>query len=169
MYGDEHRSLLISQTATFIALITVGAWISIPFVPVPLTLQTLFVLLSGTVMKRYGWLPTSLYIILGALNLPVFHNGLAGPGVLLGPTGGYLIGFVPAAFIAGLAYEYGSKATKIAGIVAGTTTIYLFGICWLMYSTGLPLLEAVILGVAPFLAGEVLKMSATYIIAERIQ
>ena len=59
-----------------------------------LTLQTLFILLAGVVMKRYAILPVSLYVILGALGLPVFHSVVTGFGILLGPTGGYLIGFI---------------------------------------------------------------------------
>lgn len=89
MLGDRRRSLLVSLTAANVGLIIVGSWISIPFFPVPITLQTLFVLLSGAVMRRYGAIPPLLYVLMGAMNLPVFHNGMAGIGILLGPTGGY--------------------------------------------------------------------------------
>ena len=102
-----------------------------PFIPVPFTLQTLFVLLTGAVMKRYGAVPVALYILLGTLGLPLFHNGMTGPGVLLGPTGGYLIGFVFAALVVGLAYERKEKYLHIAGIALGTVIIYLFGVAWL--------------------------------------
>src|SRR5512136_390785 len=105
MFGDLDRSRKIGYSAVFIGLITLGSWISVPWIPVPFTLQTLFVLLAGAVMKRYAVIPVSLYVILGALGLPLFHNGIAGIGVLLGPTGGYLIGFIFAALATGLAYE----------------------------------------------------------------
>ncbi len=88
MFGDLDRSRTIAYSAAFIGLITLGSWISVPCIPVPFTLQTLFVLLAGAVMKRYAVIPVSLYVILGALGLPLFHNGVAGIGVLLGPTGG---------------------------------------------------------------------------------
>jgi len=101
-------------------VIAVGSWISIPLGPVPFTLQTLFVILAGTVMKRYAILPAALYMVLGAINLPVFHNGLAGIGVLLGPSGGYIIGFILAAGIVGFAYEKNTRRSKITGIIAGT-------------------------------------------------
>jgi biotin transport system substrate-specific component len=169
MYGDEQRSLLVSHTATFIALIAAGAWISIPLIPVPITLQTLFVLLSGVVMKRAAAIPAALYVLLGAMNLPVFHNGLAGIGILLGPTGGYLIGFIPAACIVGFAYEYSSKITRIAGICTGIAVLYVCGIIWLTVSTSIPLGEALFIGVVPFVIGEILKMSAAYTIGERIR
>lgn len=168
MYGDIGRTRLISQTAAFIALITAGAWISIPFVPVPVTLQTLFVLLAGAVMKRRGVLPVLAYLGLGIMGAPVFHNGLGGPGVLLGPTGGYLAGFLAAALLTGLAFESGSRYLWILGLSAGTGAIYLCGVAWLMYSTGLGLPAAVVLGVLPFLPGDILKATAAYLIAPRL-
>src|SRR5512136_2185677 len=128
MFGDLDRSSKIGYSAVFIGLITLGSWISVPWVPVPFTLQTLFVLLAGAVMKRAAVIPVSLYVLFGALGLPLFHNGIAGPGVLLGPTGGYLIGFIFAGLVAGLAYEYRSRAIRICGLVAATGVIYLFGI-----------------------------------------
>ncbi len=90
MFGDVARAERAAMTATLAALIAAGAWISIPFVPVPLTLQTLFVLLSGILLRRWGFLPPLGYLALGALGLPVFHNGLAGAGVLLVPPWEYL-------------------------------------------------------------------------------
>lgn len=105
MLRDPARPVLIAFTAAFTGLIAIGSWISIPFVPVPLTLQTLFVILSGAVMGRYAAYPTGLYILMGALNIPVFHSGTAGLAVLLGPTGGYVLGFLPGALATGLAYE----------------------------------------------------------------
>jgi biotin transport system substrate-specific component len=168
MYGDENRSLTISRTATFIALIAVGGWISIPFFPVPLTLQTLFVYLAGAIMRRRAWMPAVLYIVLGALNLPVFHNGLAGIGILLGPTGGYLIGFVFAALIVGFSYERNSGPARVAGICAGAAVIYLCGVGWLVLSTGLGPVQSVVLGCLIFLPGEAVKMAAAYAIASRV-
>ena len=151
MYGNEQRSHLISLTAAFVALIAVGGWVSLPIPPVPVTLQTFFVLLAAVVMGRSAVLPVSVYLLLGTLNMPVFHNGLAGIGVLLGPTGGYLIGFIPAVLVAGLAYEQDNRIIKAGGIVAATLTIYLFGIAWMSYSTGMALAQAVVLGLVPFI------------------
>ncbi len=168
MYGDEQRSHRISLTAAFVALIAVGGWVSLPIPPVPVTLQTFFVLLAAVVMGRYAVLPVFVYLLLGILNMPVFHNGLAGIGVLMGPTGGYLIGFIPAVLLAGLAYEQENIIVRAAGIAAATLTIYLFGITWMAYSTGMALAQAVLLGLVPFIAGDVLKGIAVYIIGERI-
>jgi biotin transport system substrate-specific component len=144
-----------------------GSWVSIPFFPVPLTLQTLFVLLSGAVMKRYAVLPTGLYVLFGAMNLPVFHNGTAGIGILLGPTGGYMLGFIPGAFIAGIAYEGMGRPRHAAGLALGISTIFAIGVVWLSVSAGLPLIDAFIVGVIPFIPGDVLKTYAAYFVAER--
>ncbi|MBA7465539.1 Biotin transporter BioY [subsurface metagenome] len=163
-----HRARILAYSGTFIALIAAGSWISIPLPPVPITLQTLFVLLSGIVMKRYGVIPVGLYVLLGAANLPVFHNGTAGLGVLLGPTGGFLLGFVPAALIVGLAYERQSAKCRVAGLIAATSLTYLFGVAWLAYSASLSLFQAVLLGVAPFVVGEVVKVLAAYAIGKRV-
>ncbi|MCK9630311.1 MAG: biotin transporter BioY [Methanoregula sp.] len=168
MFGDLERSRLIAYSAAFIGLIALGSWISIPCIPVPFTLQTLFVLLAGAVMKRRAVIPVAAYVVLGALGLPVFHNGMAGPGVLLGPTGGYLIGFIFTALVVGLAYERESRYVHIAGIACGTAITLLFGMAWLMYSLGMGLLPAFSAGVLPFVIGGTIKCVAAYVIARRL-
>jgi|WetSurMetagenome_2_1015567.scaffolds.fasta_scaffold392951_2 biotin transport system substrate-specific component len=169
MFGDPQRSAIIAYTSVFIGLIAVGGWISIPFIPVPLTLQTFFVLLAGTVMKRFAFIPAALYILCGALSLPVFHNGTAGIGVLLGPTGGYIVGFVPAALVVGIAYERTGAVRRIAGLVLGTVLIYACGVAWLCLSTGIPPGMAVLFGVLPFIPGDAVKILAVYMMAGRLE
>ena len=168
MFGDPDRSRTIAYSAVFIGLITLGSWISIPWIPVPFTLQTLFVLLAGTVMKRSAVIPVSLYLVLGAFGFPLFHNGIAGIGVFLGPTGGYLAGFIGAALLTGLAYEHRSRPVRICGLVLATLVIYTCGIGWLMVSLNREFLIAFSFGALPFLAGDVLKAGAVYLIAERL-
>jgi biotin transport system substrate-specific component len=168
MFGDLQKSKIIAYSAAFIGLISLGAWVSVPFFPVPLTLQTLFVLLAGAVMKRYAVIPVSLYVVLGALGLPVFHTGVAGIGILLGPTGGYLTGFIFAALVVGLAYERESETIRISGLLAGTVIIYVCGVTWLMYSLPTRLIPAVISGVLPFIPGDMIKIYAAYMIAKRL-
>jgi len=168
MFGNLQKSRTIAYSAAFIGLLSLGAWVSIPFFPVPLTLQTLFVLLAGAVMKRYAVIPVSLYVLLGVLGLPVFHTGVAGFGMLLGPTGGYLIGFVFAALVVGFAYEHKSVTFRIAGLLAGTGITYVCGVAWLMYSLTTGLIPAVISGVLLFIPGDVIKIYAAYMIAKRL-
>jgi biotin transport system substrate-specific component len=168
MFGDLQKSRNIAYSAAFIGLISLGAWVSIPFFPVPLTLQTLFVLLAGMILKRYAVIPISLYVVLGALGLPVFHAGVAGFGILLGPTGGYLVGFIGAGLVVGLAYESPSPAIRITGLLAGTSVIYAVGIAWLIFSLGGGLVPAVMAGLVPFIPGEVIKIYSAYAIEKRL-
>ncbi len=168
MFGDLQRSRTIAYSAAFIGLIALGSWISLPIGNIPFTIQTLFVLLAGIIMHRYGAIPVLLYVILGVLGLPLFHNGMAGIGVLLGPSGGYLIGFIFAALITGLAWEHKLQVIRIAGIIAATAVIYLFGVTWLMYSLQLGFIPAVVTGVLPFIPGDVIKGAAAYLIGKRL-
>ncbi len=163
-----HRARILASSGTFIALIAAGSWISIPLPPVPLTLQTLFVLLAGIVMKRYAVIPVALYVLLGAAGLPIYHNGTAGLGVLLGPTGGFLVGFIPAALVAGLAYEQESPEWRIGGLITACAIYLSAGAVWLSYSASLSLLQAALLGVAPFIVGDVVKVVAAYTIGKRV-
>ena len=169
MYGDPTRAQLLARTSAFVALITLGSWISIPFLPIPFTLQTLFVLLAGAILQRRAAIPVLFYILLGILNIPVFHNGFSGIGVLLGPTGGYILGFVPAALLVGIAYEYHSSAIRIISIAVATLLILVVGAVWLLYSTGISLPSALLFGIAIFLPGDILKGACAYLIAERVR
>lgn len=125
----------------------------LPFTPVPITLQTAVVLLAGGLLGwRLGAVAQGLYLGLAALGLPL----LAGPA-LLGPTGGYLAGFVLAAMLMGFACERLGAHGPLVGVVAGTLAIYACGSLWLSLLTGQSLLSALSLGVLPFLAGDALK------------
>lgn len=169
MFGDAARAERAALTATLVALIAAGAWVSIPFVPVPLTLQTFFVLLSGVLLRRWGFLPPLCYLVLGSLGLPVFHNGLAGVGVLFGPTGGFMAGFVAAGFLAGLAYERRERSVRMVGLVLAGLAVYAFGAAWLTASTGMPITAAVAVGALPFLPGDALKTAAAYVLGKRFE
>src|SRR3989344_7330870 len=109
--------------ALFAALTAAVAWfkIPLPFTPVPITLQTLMVLLSGAMLgSYYGALAMIIYLIVGAIGLPVFAGGSSGIGVLLGPTGGYLFSYPIAAFITGKMLEKKklSRFLKYASFIA---------------------------------------------------
>ena len=168
MARTPYRPLLIAETAAFTSLMALGAWVSLPFLPVPLTLQTLFVILAGAVMGRYGIYPSSLYVLMGVLNIPVFHNGTAGIGVLLGPTGGYILGFIPGSLATGLAYEQRHDVLRVIGIGAGLFVIFFVGMTWLSFSTGMSAFAAFLVGVVPFLPGDALKGAAVFFIARRL-
>jgi biotin transport system substrate-specific component len=168
MHGNPERTRLLAEPATFVALMAAGAWVAIPVGPVPVTLQTFFLLLAAPVMKRRAVIPAAVYLLLGCAGLPVFHAGLAGIGVLLGPSGGFLVGFLPAAGVAGLAYETRSRGVRIAGLAAATAVIYACGVAWLLASAGLTLPAALLVGVLPFLPGDALKCAGVFALGERL-
>lgn len=147
------------------ALLTLSAKVSIPFYPVPMTLQTLVVLALGL---AYGWrlgvATVALYLLEGALGLPVFtgtpDKGL-GLAYMLGGTGGYLMGFLPAVAIAGWLGERGwdrSPWTTAAAMLLGNAAIYVPGLLWLgaLYGWDKPIFAW---GFAPFWLGDVFKIA----------
>jgi biotin transport system substrate-specific component len=156
-----------------VAVLTVGAWLSVPFYPVPLTMQTLAVIVVGGLLgPRLGVAAVASYLALGLAGAPVFHGGLGGPVVLLGPTGGYLIGFLPAALLMGLlarwAQTRGSQlggsvrvvAPLVAGAVLAEVAVYALGVPWLAVAyAGGSFGQAVAVGLVPYLLGDALKMA----------
>jgi biotin transport system substrate-specific component len=134
----------------------------LPFSPVPVTLQTLAVVLAGAVLGPV-WGPISqiLYIGTGVSGIPVFAEGLSGPGVLAGPTGGYLVGFVISAWVAGLLTRPGASWPRLLiGLTAAHTAVFACGVSHLMLFTGGSSILALELGFVPFLPGLAVKTLA---------
>lgn len=165
------RSLTVA--ALFGALTAVGAVVSVPlpWTPVPFSLQVLFVLLSGIVLGgKLGAMSQAVYVALGVAGLPIFAGGHAGPGVLVGPTGGYLLGFVFAPLaVSAVARRDGlregwSGVKDFVGTLLGVAVIYVFGGVQLALVADLTASQAVALGVLPFIAGDVVKaLLATWV------
>jgi len=111
------------------------------------------------------------YIILGIIGLPVFSGGTSGLGVLFGPTGGYLLGFIAGAFVIGLVYKRtgSTRVGAIIAMVAGLIIIYLMGVIQLSSAAQISIQQAVTVGVLPFLIGDVIKIIAALIVADRIR
>ncbi len=154
------RGLLILGGSLFIALAAQIA-VPLPFTPVPITGQTLAVLLVGALLgSRLGSLTVLAYLAEGAMGLPVFAGGAFGLARLVGPTGGYLFGFVLAAFVVGWLCERGWDRriiTAALALIAGNGVIYLVGIPWLAVFVGGE--RALALGLWPFLPGDALKIA----------
>jgi len=131
----------------------------LPFTPVPITGQTLGVLLVGAALgARRGAGSILLYLLQGAAGLPFFAGGTGGLPVLAGPTGGYLIGCVPSAYVVGLLAERGFDRRFRSAVVAfatGEAVVYLFGVFWLARFVGSE--RALAAGLWPFLPGTVVK------------
>lgn len=134
--------------------------IPLPFSPVPITGQTLVVLLLGALLgSRRGIAAVAAYLIQGFAGLPVFTNGGFGLAYAMGPTGGYLLGFLAAVWLTGFLAERGwdrKPVTAALAMVAGNATIYLFGSAWLAVLLGWQ--KAIMVGAAPFVLGDILKI-----------
>lgn len=160
-------------TALFTALTATGAMLSLPLplTPVPVTLATLACMLAGAFLgPKYGSLSQIIYILLGAIGIPVFHNFTAGFGIIAGPTGGYLLGYIASAFCTGLILKNTIQPAKIiSACVLGTFSCYLFGTCWFMLSTGSSLSAALVSCVIPFLPGDILKILAAILLIRRLK
>ena len=134
----------------------------IPVSPVPISLTNFAVCLTVVLlgMKR-GTLVTLGYLFIGLIGVPVFSAFTGGPGKLIGPTGGYLIGFVFLALIAGFMVDrYPGKVVWTAlGMVLGTIVLYGLGTAWLAYSAGMTFPQALLAGVVPFIPGDAVKIA----------
>lgn len=159
--GGILRDALLVLCLSFFTALTARIALPLPFTPVPVTGQTLGVLLTGALLgSRRGAAAMALYILEGAAGLPVFAFGRSGLAVILGPTGGYLLGFVVAAFVVGLLCERGFDRrvlTATGAMAVGNLCIYVLGAAWLAGFIGLP--AALMQGVLPFLLGDAFKIA----------
>ncbi len=160
----------VAYAALFAALIAAGAFVAVPLGPVPFTLQVLVVLLAGLVLgPRGGTLAVAAYLVLG-LVAPVYAGGTSGVGVLVGPTGGYLWGFVLGAAAAGLvARRTGPRLLGLtAAALAGLVPIYALGTTWLAFQLHLDAGAAIAAGALPFLTADLVKAGAAALAARSL-
>ena len=153
--------LLILGFSIFLALCAQLSF-HLPFTPVPITLQTLAVLLTGAALgSKRGTLAMILYLAEGALGLPVFENGTGGLVHLIGVTGGYLWAFPIAAFVVGLLCERGLDRrilTSAFAMLPGTLIIYAIGVSWLAIALHISFAKSLVFGLVPFIPGDLLKL-----------
>jgi biotin transport system substrate-specific component len=156
----------------FAALTAVGAYISVPIGPVPIVLQNMFVFLAGLLLgSRWGLASLAVYLLAGACGLPVFAGGTGGIARLAGPTGGFLLGYLPVVFWVGWIAERrpGRVLWDVAAMICGTALLYACGVPWLRMVTGIPLSKALAVGMLPFLVGDALKIGAAALIAKSVR
>ena len=155
---------------TFLMVLSSQVRIPLFFTPVPLTLQTLVVLLGIIFLKRQAYIAQIGYVSLGIAGFGVFANGGCGPLYLLGPTGGYIAGFLLSSLIIGNVYErignasYGKNITLFAAAIG---IIYICGISWLVSAWAVPVSVAFSTGVIPFLVPDIIKVVLAAVVAER--
>lgn len=187
------KTTYMALCGLFAALMAICSMISIPlgFTPVPVNLATLGVFLAGGLLgKKYGTISLAVYILIGAVGVPVFAGFRGGLSVLAGPTGGYIIGYIAAAFLVGLLTELflgrkgapkkdaaaqkgGSRVKELllcaAAMVVGLAACYLLGTAWFMISTHTGLWPALISCVFPFLPGDALKIIAGSLLVQKLR
>jgi biotin transport system substrate-specific component len=150
------------------ALTAVGAYIHIPIGPVPMVLSTLFVLLSGLLLgSRWGLISVGIYLLVGAMGIPVFAGGKGGFAHFFGPTGGYLLGYALSAWITGFISERsrGSMALDVVAILVGSLAVYWIGVPWLKIMMKMSWTKTFAVGMIPFLIGDAVKGAAAFILA----
>lgn len=167
--------LLVSM---FTGLTAIGAGISIPLGEIPITMQTLFVLLSGFVLgPKLAGLSQLVYILLGLAGIPIFANFTGGLQAITRPSFGFLIGFVFAAYTVGRISRSGNLISRkriFASALVGTSVIYLFGLPYMYFilnivmSNGLSLATIFKTGLILFLPGDILKIAVVYFVAVKI-
>ena len=157
----------------FIVLTSLAGFVRIPlgFTPVPLTLQTFFVLLSGALLgSRLGAASQMGYLLLGVAGLPVFSKAGSGCAYLAGPTAGYMFGFVAASFLLGrLLPSVKNFSGACAVFVAADMFILGMGSAWLAMVSGCGLVQAFLLGFVPFIIGDMLKASCAAAVYLRLR
>ena len=158
--------------ALMASLTAVGAYIYIPIGPVPIILSTFFVILSGLLLgSRWGLISMALYLLVGAMGIPVFAGGKGGFAYFLGPTGGYLMGYLLAAWITGLISERSPRrfAWDVAAVVIGSLILYGCGVLWLKVVTRMSWPKTLLVGVIPFLIGDAIKASVAVLLSRSVR
>ena len=171
---DRRQLQLIVYASLMAALISVGAYLTVPIPigPIPLVLQNLFVFLAGLLLgSRWGLASVGIYLLVGAIGLPVFVGGTGGLAHFLGPTGGYLFGFAAAAFVIGYLAERlrDYVVGDVVAVVAGVLMVFLFGVPWLKLVTRMSWEKALLVGMLPFLPGDAIKAVAAVLLARAIR
>ena len=159
------------------AVTCVLAPLSINIGPVPVTLATFAVMMSGLLLgPGFGALSQSVYLLLGIAGLPVCAGWTPALPKLIGPTGGYLIGYIPLAIICGAIYRIGQnkKGSRkytilVISMLAGTAVLYIIGTAWFCVVSNTRVIDALSICVLPFLPGDALKIAAAALITPQTE
>ena len=169
---NSNQLRMTVYTSLFVALIAIGAFIVFPIGPVPIVLQNMFVLLAGIILGPvWGLACVAIYLLIGLAGLPVFSGGGSGIGKLFGPTGGYLLGYLPCVFVtARISNGLGKKlSSDMIAMVIGSLIVYAAGVPWLKAVTAMSFEKALVVGMVPFLIGDALKIIAAAFIAKALR
>ena len=162
----------LTMTAAVAAAVCVLSPWAVPFGAVPLSLCTLFLYLTAWVLgAKRAVAATAVYVLMGAAGLPVFSGFMGGLGHLAGPTGGYIVGYLPLTAICAL-FVRGFPAQRwmhLAGMALGTAVLYAMGTVWFCLQTGTGPVQALVVCVLPFLPGDLTKMLAALLLGPALR
>lgn len=162
----------IALIAVMTAVTCVLAPLSLPIGPVPISLTNLAIYFGLYILDvKKESLSYIVYMLIGLAGLPVFSNFTGGVGKLFGPTGGYIIGFLPMAVIAGIFIDRtnGKLLPSLLGMVLGTVICYALGTIWLAYQANMDFKAALFAGVIPFIPGDLIKMVLAAVLGPKIK
>ncbi len=168
----SHKAVLdMVYTAIFSALICICSIISVPIGEVPISMQTFAMCVAGAMLGwKRGGTSVLVYILLGAIGLPVFAQGKGGIGILAGSTGGYIVGFIFTAIIVGIAAEKFQRKLipLIISMIIGVAVCYALGTAWFMFVTKMDLMTSLGYCVIPFIWVDLAKITLATIIVNRL-
>lgn len=152
-------------TGIMAALLCLLGPLTVPVGPVPLSVLSFGIYLAAqTLGARLGTFAVITYILLGMAGMPVFAGFTGGVSRVAGPTGGYILGYIPCALITGM----GGQRRPVLKMAAGTVAMYTLGTAWFMCQSGTAVLPTLWICVAPFLPGDIVKIIAAHVTAARI-
>lgn len=155
----------------FAAMICVFAPFSVPVGPIPISLASFAVYIASALGAKKGCAAVGIYILIGALGLPVFSGFSGGISKIAGLTGGYIIGYMFCALLSGIIIERAGnkKSAYPMAFIIGTAVLYAFGTAWFMIQSGNGLYESLLACVIPFLIGDAVKIAAASAIVYRMR
>lgn len=165
------KTLELVLCALFAALSAILSQLSIPIGPVPINLTHVSIFVAaGLLGAKYGAVSQILFVLMGASGVPVFSGFNGGIGIVLGPRGGFIIGYIGCAFVTGLIIDHFGKSIKAltAAMYAGWIVTYTLGVSWYMYITHTGFIAALLVCVLPFLAGDIPKTILSSMLVNRL-
>ncbi len=173
MTNNSRNLKKVILAALMAAVTVVCTWINVPlpFTPVPINMAVLAVFLSGGLLGAYyGLISQAVYIMCGLIGLPVFSGFRGGPSVLVGPTGGYIVGYLVCSFIVGLLIKESTSIIKIVvSLIIGLAACYALGTIWFVYSSETTLWGGLVSCVFPFIPGDIIKIILATILIKKLQ
>lgn len=179
MSNKEKKSLGVKRIVSIALMTAILCAVSpfaltIPISPVPISLATFIIYLAIMILgMRDGTISVVLYVLLGFVGAPVFTGFAGGAGKVLGPTGGYIIGYIFMSIITGFfvdrSYKSHSFAWQFLGMVIGTAVLYLFGSAWLSKQANMTFMTALSVGTLPFIIGDLVKIVVSIVIGGKVR